>query len=405
MSSGHPGSGTEGSFELCAGSVTERQHDDPAIAVPVLPDWVRGSRVLLVHDWLVTWAGAERVLAQLCILFPEADVIVSLARGEVVDKEMGARVRETWLGRLPGTRRDHRWFLPLEALAFMSVDTRSYDLVISSSHAFAKAIRRPARAVHICYCHTPPRYLWDLYDSHWRSATLAQRLALASGRSLLRWLDRQAAGGVDHFVCNSRYVAARVRRYYGREAYVVHPPVEQKPGAVPGAPRQDFALYLGRLVAYKRVDLAIQACRKIGLPLVVAGDGPERKKLERLAAGSAVFLGRVSEHEAGMLLSSCRVFVFCAEEDFGIAPLEANAHGTPVVYYGRGGLMETMIPGVTGEMFGAQSVDDVVAALRRALGRSWDEATLRRHAELYSPRRFREAFAEVLRQLPVQGAV
>jgi glycosyltransferase involved in cell wall biosynthesis len=354
-------------------------------------------RVLVVHDWLVTWAGAERCLEQILAIFPEADLVVGVVAPRVRDlNEVTRRARETWLGRIPGARTHHRWFVPLEAAAFASLDTRSYDLVISSSHAFAKMVRRPAGAVHVCYCHSPARYLWDLYDTYRGQARGLQRVALAAGARPLRWLDRRSAHGVDRFVCNSHYVARRIERYYRRQADVVYPPVEVKPFNGATGKRSNFLLYLGRLVPYKRVDLAILAAERLGIKLVVAGDGPSRRDLERLAGRWTEFVGEVSEEEAGRLLSTCAAFVFCAAEDFGIAPVEANAHGAPVVYYDHGGAVETMVPFVSGMPFSEQSPECVAYALRRALEHNWVALAIRRNAARFSRATFRARFTNVV---------
>lgn len=361
-------------------------------------------RVLIAHDWLVSWAGAERCVEQMLAVFPGADLVVGLLHPDVRGyNAVTRRARETWLARLPGAHDAHRWVLPFEGLAFRSLPTAGYDLVVSSSHAFAKAVRAAPGARHVCYCHTPPRYLWDLYEDHLRTATPAERLALMAGVRPLRWWDRRMADRVDHFLCNSGYIADRIRRCYGREARVVYPPVDRKP--VTGARRRGvFLLSLGRLVRYKRVDLAIQAAERLGLPLVVAGDGPERARLEGLAGPRTTFLGAVSEERAGELLEECAAFVFCAEEDFGIAPIEANAHGAPVVAYRAGGVVETLVDGETVEFFDEQSVPALTEAIRRAGARSWDDARIRANARRFAPAEFRRRFREALAALLGPGA-
>jgi glycosyltransferase involved in cell wall biosynthesis len=366
-------------------------------AVKTLREYVGKLRVLVVHDWLVSWAGSERCLKQILAIFPQADLVVGFVAPRVRDlNEATRRARETWLGRIPGVRTHHRWFVPLEAAAFASLDTRGYDLVISSSHAFAKAVRGRAGAVHVCYCHSPPRYLWDLYDTYRRQARGLQRLALAAGVHPLRWLDRRSADGVDRFVCNSHYVARRIERYYRREADVVYPPVEVKPFNGESGKRDNFLLYLGRLVPYKRVDLAILAAERLGIKLVVAGDGPSRPDLERLAGRWTEFVGEVSEEEAGRLLSTCAAFVFCAEEDFGIAPVEANAHGAPVVALRAGGILETMREMETAVLFDEPVPEAIARAIVNALEHSWDEHVLRANALRFSPDRFREGLVAIV---------
>lgn len=353
-------------------------------------------RVLIVHDWLVAWAGAERCVEQMLTVLPHADLVVGLRHPQVREHNAVTRqARETWLGRLPGAHRAHRWFAPLEGLAFRWLPTAGYDLVISSSHAFAKAVRATAGGRHVCYCYTPPRYLWDLYEEHRRDATLPQRFALTIGVQPLRWWDRRTADGVDSFISISRHIADRISRCYGRTARVVYPPVTLKPGGPPRT-RGGYLLTLGRLVRYKRVDLAIQAAEALRVPLVIAGDGPERARLERLAGPHTTFLGAVDERRAGELLEECAQFVFCAEEDFGIAPIEANAHGAPVVAYRAGGALETLVEGETVEFFDQQSVEAVVGAIERARQRSWDGNRIRGNAGRFAPEVFRQSFREAL---------
>ncbi len=351
-----------------------------------------GLRVLLVHEWIYTWAGGERCLEQLVALMPHADVLVGIVTpGMRGRNEIARRATESWVGAIPGARTRHRWYLPLHALAFSQFDTSAYDLVVSVSHAFEKAIRaRKPGAVHVSYCLTPPRYLWDLDEAHGRMATPLQRIALNLARSPLRAMDRRLADGVDRFVTLSHFVADRVRRSYGRESAVVYPPVSLKPSNGAGdAKREKFLLTLGRLVPYKRVDLAIGAARQLGLRLVVVGDGPERRRLERIGDANVEFLGEVGEEEAGDLLSRCAAFVFCAEEDFGIAPVEANAHGAPVVAFGKGGATETIRDGVTGVFFHEQAAPALADAIERCLERSWDADALRGNARRFLPETFR----------------
>ena len=365
-------------------------------AAPAIPE-LRDKRVLLVHHWIYTWAGAERCLEELASMIPHADILAGVVTAEMRRSHpVAERAIESWVGRVPGARTRHRWFLPLHAAAFASYDTRAYDLVVSISHAFEKTIRaRKPGARHLCYCLTPPRYLWDQSDAHAALATPVQRWALQGGRGALRVIDRRAALGVDRFVSISRFVARRVRESYGRESAVVYPPVDARPVAT-DLPRERFLLSLGRLVPYKRVDLAIAAAEALGVRLLIAGDGPERQRLQRMAGTHTAFLGPVSEAEAGRLLSSCAAFVFCAEDDFGIAPVEANAHGAPVVALGRGGAAETIVDGRSGVLFHEQTVASLSAAITQCLARDWDPAVLRANAARFAPERFREGIAAEL---------
>jgi glycosyltransferase involved in cell wall biosynthesis len=357
-------------------------------------------RVLIVHDWIVGWGGGERTVEELLSLFPRAELVVGvLGEGRRERNAVTRRAKETWLAKFPFARRHHRWFLPLYPAAFASLDTRGYDLVISSASAFAKAVRTARSTPHLCYCHSPPRYLWDLHQEYRRGADASGR-ALALGGPLLRALDRATARRVDRFVANSHYVADRIRRHYGLDAAVVYPPVTAKPASRRAGPRDDVLLSLGRLVAYKRVDLAIEAANAIGAPLIVAGDGPERRRLESLAGPSVTFVGEVTDAAAGELMERARALVFCAEEDFGITPLEANAHGLPVVAFGKGGACESMQPGVSAEFFDTPTVEAVLGALTRAGARTWNDTAVRANAARFSAERFRAGIkSEVARLL------
>lgn len=374
-----------------------------ATAVPAVADGIVHSldtvrylaslRVLIVHDWIVAWGGAERTLQEMLTVFPQADLVVGvLGEGRQELNPVTRHARETWLARLPLARAHHRWFLPLYAAAFASIDTSGYDLVISSAHAFAKMVNTASTVPHLCYCHSPPRYLWDLHDEYRRSGVASGR-ALAMAAPILRAVDRASARRVDAFVANSHYIADRIRRSYGREATVVYPPVVAKPAHPWGGARNDVLLSLGRLVGYKRVDLAIKAATLTGARLVVAGDGPERERLEKLAGPTVTFVGEVSEAQAGSLMERSRAMLFCGEEDFGIAPVEANAHGLPVIAYGRGGLLESMVGGVTAEFFHDASAESVAEAITRTEGRAWDHAALRVNASRFSAERFRAEIA------------
>ena len=328
-------------------------------------------RVAVVHHWFVTRGGGERVAECIAALFPRAEIFTLLARSEGVPETLRARKLHTsFLQRLPGAENFHRHFMPLYPEAVKSLDLRGFDLVLSSDSGPVKGVRISPGAVHICYCHSPMRYLWDGYSAYRASMGLLTRLAfrLTAGR-VRRW-DRAAAAKVTHFIANSAYVADRIRRAYGRDAEVLYPPIDlHRAEAVADLEPRDHYLCAGRLVAYKRTELMIEACHRLGRTLRVAGTGPEEPHLRRLAGslGAHVeFLGEVSHERLWEEYARCRALLFAADEDFGMVPLEAQACGRPVIAYGVGGSLETVRgkeQPITGAYFDEQSVDSLTAAI------------------------------------------
>jgi glycosyltransferase involved in cell wall biosynthesis len=364
-------------------------------AVPVAAGLAPGLRVLVAHDWMLGWWGSERVVEQILRVFPDADLVTAFVDEAVQRHHLrDVRLRKLWLGRLPGFKRWYQYALPLEAAAFARVSTQEYDVVISSSHALAKAVAPGRRGLHICYCYSPPRYLYDQFDHYHDRSSLLRRTALRWSRWPLQRLDKATAKRVSHFVTLSHFVGRRVQAAYNRKARVVYPPVAPKVDATGGTSvhREDFLLYLGRLVPYKRVDVIVAAARRLGVRVVIAGDGPERSRLEAMAPANVDFVGAVSDEEAAALMESCMAFVFCAEEDFGIAPVEANAHGAPVIALRAGGIVESMREGETAVLFDRADADGLCEAVQRATRRRWDESLIRANAARFSPAQFREAF-------------
>ena len=355
-------------------------------------------RLALTTDWLNSFGGAERVLAELLAVWPGAPVFTTVHDPAGLPAEFrGWDVRPSFLQRVPGARRHHRAFLPLMPFAFESFDVSAYDVVLATAHACAKGEVAPPATRVVCYCHTPPRYLWDQYHELTRGARGKPLVALAA--SWLRMWDRLAADRVDLFVANSETVAARIRRYYGREPVIVYPPVDTRRVRPDGLPPDDFLLVVARLVPNKRVDLAVQAATRLGRRLVVVGDGPERRRLERMAGASVQFVGARPDAEVARLYARARAFVFPGLDDFGIAPVEAQAAGRPVVAYGRGGATETVADGVTGLFFAEQTVDAVVDALERLDRQRFDPADCRRSAERFDAAVFRRRMREVVDQV------
>lgn len=354
-------------------------------------------RVAIVHDYLNQAGGAERVVAALHRMFPDAPIFTTLFDPAAVgDPLAAADVRVSWMDRLPAWRRHFRAYLPLYPFAIRSFDLSGYDVVISSSSAWAKGVRVPESALHLCYCHTPMRWAWS-FDRYIERSDLGlvSRLAARPVARLLKSWDIRTARHVDRFIANSSVVAERIRASWGRHSDVVPPPVDVhrfRPDQVPG----DFALVVSRLISYKRIDLAVRACTALGVPLVVVGDGPDRPALQALAGPEVRFVGRLPDEETAALFEQCRLFILPGEEDFGITPLEANAAGRPTVAYRRGGVRDTIIDGITGVLFDDETPESLGAALTVAMHREWDAAALRAHAESFSEPIFASRIRAVL---------
>lgn len=351
-------------------------------------------RVALVHDWLTGMRGGERCLDELAAMFPDAELFTLLHVPGTVSRRIEDRpIHQSFVAGLPRAAELYRYYLPLFPAAIERFDLGGFDLVLSSSHCVAKGVRVPAGSRHLCYCFTPMRYVWDLYDDYFgpdRAGAAVRTLMPLVARRLRSW-DRATASRVDRYVAISDHIRDRIRRCYGRDAGVVYPPVAVDRFR-PAAEREDFYLVVSALVPYKRIDLAIRAFNRLERTLVVVGEGPERGRLEAMAAPHIRFTGRLEDGQVAHLYERCRAFVFTANEDFGITAVEAQAAGAPVIAYAGGGALETVVaegPGATGELFEEQTVDALVAAVLRSETRSFDAGALRRNAERFRPERFR----------------
>ena len=360
-------------------------------------------RVAIIHDYLNQYGGAERVLEALHTLYPTAPVYTSIYDPAAMpDAYRTWDIRTSWMQRLPGWRRHFQKYFLLYPSAFESFDLGDYDLIISSSSAYAKGIIPAAHACHICYCHTPMRFAWRTGDYIRREGFgLLQRSMLPIALSYVRLWDVATTPRVDHFIANSRAVAARIKRYYGRTATIIPPPVELSPYR-PWA-QGDFYLAGGRLIPYKRLDLVVRAFTALRLPLKIFGDGRDRDRLQMLAGPHIEFLGQISEEQRHELFAHCRAFIFPGEEDFGITPLEAMSAGRPVIAYAAGGALETVVEGVTGRFFSEQSAAALAVAVAEAQHDQYDPAVIRRHAEQFSREVFLERMREVIEESQAIG--
>jgi glycosyltransferase involved in cell wall biosynthesis len=361
--------------------------------------------VCLVHDWLTGMRGGERCLEVFCELFPEADLFTLLhVDGSVSELIERRRIVTSFVQRLPAVATRYRYYLPLFPAAVEAFDLRPYDLVLSSSHCVAKGARPRPGALHVSYCFTPMRYVWDLYDDYFgRGAGRLTRALMPPLAARLRRWDRATSDRVDRFVAISRHVAARIERYYGRPAEVIYPPVDVQRFEVAHGADDGFYLVVSALVPYKRLDLAIQAAGRLGRRLLIVGTGPEDRRLRAQAPRGVEFLGHRPDREVAELYRRCRALLFPGVEDFGIVPLEAMAAGRPVIALAAGGALETVVaPGEarspTGLFFEQQSTDSLVDAMRRLESGTvaFDPKALRARAEEFDRARFKDQIASYL---------
>jgi glycosyltransferase involved in cell wall biosynthesis len=384
----------------------------------------RFPRVAVVHEWLTIPGGSEQVVLELLEMFPQAELFTSIYDSAPWPAQITDRpVHASYLNRIPGARRHYQKLLPLMDRAYRAFDLTGFDLVLSSSHACAKNVRVPRGALHVCYCHTPMRYAWEEGFLDGESLGALTRAALPPLLARLRRQDLAGAASPDVFVANSRHVAERIERYYGRAALVVNPPVDVEHFLGLRRASEDYYLVFGRVVPYKRVDLAVAACAVLGRGLKVAGDGRALEDVRSVAlraasvpetgleigsadapslrSRSAVsppieLLGRVADRERDALLSGARALLFPGEEDFGIVPVEAQAAGVPVIAYGVGGARETVSDGHSGVLFEEQSRVGLMQAIERFEGLRLDEDEIRANAQRFGRERFRRELAEVI---------
>jgi glycosyltransferase involved in cell wall biosynthesis len=363
-------------------------------------------KIAVVHDYFTQLGGAEKVAEELYNMLPEADLFATVAlKNRMPPSLQVVPICTSWMQKLPKMSEYYRLYFPLYPLAVSSMDLSAYDLVITSSSGYVKGVRANPDAIHVCYCHTPMRWVWsfDSYSSRESFGTGIRTVLPALIRGLRSW-DEGAARQPDHFVANSRTVAARIQRAYGRSAEVIVPPIDIKRFRL-SKEQDDYYVVLSRLVPYKRIDLAVSACTLLGRNLIVIGSGSAMQSLEAQAGPTVKFVGRASDADVEYYASRCRALIFPGEEDFGMAPLEVAAAGRPTIAYRAGGAIETVIENVTGVFFDKQTTENLAEGIERFERLEWSSASLRKHAEGFSTEVFRERFASFLRRIGVPLAV
>ena len=358
------------------------------------------SRIALAHDYFIQMGGAERVAEELHSIFPTASMFTTVDRRRQFPSGLGKEnVRTSWMQWLPVNIKNHRNYFLLYPLAVESFDLSDFDLIISSSSGYAKGVRKKKGAVHINYCHTPMRWVWryEDYAAREQFGCLKRKVLPFLLENLKRW-DLRAAAQPDLYIANSNIVADRIRQCYGREAVVIPPPIDVERFSI-AEPDEDFYLLLSRLNPYKRLDVAIEACKKLDRPLVVIGDGAAREQLEKIAGPKTRFLGRQPDSVVAQFAGRCRALIFPGEEDFGMTPLEINAAGRPIIAFRGGGATETIIAGETGVFFNEQTADSLIGAIEEFESLLFDRLSLRRHAEKFDRRVFAARIREFVENI------
>jgi glycosyltransferase involved in cell wall biosynthesis len=353
------------------------------------------SRIALAHDYFIQMGGAERVAEELHSIFPTAPMFTTVDRREQFPRGLSKKnVCASLMQRLPVNIKNHRNYFLLYPLAIESFDMSDFDLIISSSSGYAKGLRKRKGAIHVNYCHTPMRWVWryEDYAAREQFSGLKRKVLPVLLEKLKRW-DIRAAAQPDLYIANSQIVADRIKQCYGRDAAVIPPPIDVERFSI-DEPDEDFYLLLSRLNPYKRLDLAIEACKKLDRPLIVIGDGAAREQLEKIAGPKTRFLGRQPDSVVAQYAGRCRALIFPGEEDFGMTPLEVNAAGRPIIAFRGGGATETVIEGETGVFFNEQTADSLIGAMEEFESLSFNRLTLRRHAEKFDRRVFASRIRE-----------
>ncbi len=361
-------------------------------------------KLALAHDWLNQMGGAENVLECLVALYPDAPIFTTIYAPDLMPPAYRHwSIRPTWLNRAPLIHRHHQPYLPLYPLAVTSMDVRGYEVILSNKSGFIHGLRHSAKQCHICYCLAPTRYVWD-YESYAQRERFGRWVGLLIKpliTALQRW-DYAAAQRVDHFIAISSEIQTRIKQLYQRDSVIIHPPVDTTRFQPTDSDVGDYYLIVSRLIPYKRIDLAVQACSRLNRKLIVVGDGRDRAKLESLAGPTVEFKGRLAWDDVTHLMAHCRAFLFPGFEDFGITPVEAQAAGRPVIAFAKGGALDTVIDGQTGLFFHEQTVESLIEVMQRFESLTFDPLVARRNAERFSIDRFNRALTEFIANVTAQ---
>jgi len=350
------------------------------------------KRIAIVCDWLTNQGGAEHVVWELHQALPTAPIYTSVYNAEKLPQFGRIDVRTSFMQHLPFAKTRHQLYLLAYPYAFEQFDLDEYDIVISSSHSVAKGVITKPETVHICYCHCPMRYAWDgsqRYIAQSSFPWIVKKTFIPHAMRRMRIWDRLSADRVDYFLANSSHTARRIKKYYERKSDVVYPPVYTEKFHI-SKNVEDYFLAVGRLIPYKRFDLLVETFNDLGLPLLIVGTGPELSKLRSMAKNNIEFVGFVSDMELSDLYAECQALVFPQEEDFGIIPIEAMASGRPVIAYGRGGALETIVDGETGVLFHEQTKESLMTAIKKFHPKKFSARAIKNHAEQFNASRFRE---------------
>lgn len=355
-------------------------------------------KIAIAHDWLTNMGGAENVVINFTEIYPDAPVYTTVYNPNKLDQSLKRiNVKTTFLQKIKGANKKHQSLLPLMPIAWEQLDFNEYDVVLSSSSSCAKGLVTSPDTMHVCYCHTPMRYAWEFYNEYLEREKIGffKSKLIPIIMNYIRIWDVTSANRVDYFIANSENVAKRIRKHYRRDAVVIHPPVRASYFNISDID-EDYFLIVSRLVPYKRIDLAVEAFNELGLPLIVIGQGPQLEYLQSIAKDNVKLLGRQPDDVIKEYYAKCRAFIFPGEEDFGITPLEAQASGRPVIAYGKGGVLETVIDGKTGIFFKNQTKEDLIDAVKKLETMTFDKRTVREHALKFDEEIFKQKISDFI---------